>query len=449
MADFLTNFRKGNPEMSDVSDDKILANKERIMDQIYREEFSEMPREKFNAMFDPPSSGSDDDRSGNITSGKEIPEKGVVPNQPTGASTSENNTGTGAQKVRRGLLKGIESDATELGRKIGQNQENMGTYAQDFGRGLAAGVTMGWNDEAYGALKALLAEGKELVGGEESDFTKTYEGGRDEVRSGLKESYDRSPMLTGIGEATGIVGTSFVPGGLAARGASLAGKGLVGVGGGVISGGTYGAGVSEEDTARGLLEDAAIGAAIGGAAGPVLGASGKVAGAVIDKAGTMGSKFADRAATLAEIPSRSLKFGGAVVDEMSLGITKTVDRGAKAAMKEKGPIRNSLYQMGSDMGGSGGMITGLTGGMLTGGAGAVALPAAAGGAKMARMWRKIGGLSDDPMAVMQKAQGTKFEVPVREALGKGKEAVAATMYILMNDPEFRATVGIDLSEENK
>jgi len=384
-----------------------------------------------------------------VTSGADLPETSLIPSPVPGAATHENMTGNGQQKVKKGLAKSLESDAYELGRKIKQDQENMGTYAQDFGRGAGSGAMMGWNDEAYGHLLALVAKGSELLGGQEVDYNEAYEFGRDAIRRNLEESKERSPYITGGGEVAGMVGSALIPGGLAAKGAGLLGKAgaaaarPVGLGStmarGAGTGAAYGGGTSEASpletsSERGqFLQDVGLGAAVGAAVPAGLKATG---------IGTQAAGLATRAPTVVSKVMGNLTNKATQAVPIAGGIMKSVEKGLKDA-GEKSWWAQRLADAYSDVGGPGGLATGIgtTGAVLP-------LTSMISGA-VGRGGQTIGKYISNPHKMLEQVAGSKFERGAQLAAARGKEALNAFIYTQMNNPEFRELMGVDLSKLNE
>ena len=128
-----------------------------------------------------------------------------------------------------------------------------------LGRGALQGVSAGFSDEITGALESLFSN-------------KSYTQARDEARAANAAAKEAHPYAYGGGEIAGGVGTSFVPGLGAAKGASVLSHALAAGRAGAL----YGLGASNADLTKhdfqgaakdaitSALEGAAIGGAIGG-----------------------------------------------------------------------------------------------------------------------------------------------------------------------------------------
>jgi hypothetical protein len=136
-------------------------------------------------------------------------------------------------------------------------------------RGAAQGATMGYADEAAGAIKALRAPFSDKT------LEELYQEGRDESRAKYKAAEEANPSTYLAGEIGGGLATSVMPAGMALRGAKALttagklkniGKGM-GVGAGI--GGVSGAGYSEGETAGDIASDASTSALAGAVLAPV------------------------------------------------------------------------------------------------------------------------------------------------------------------------------------
>jgi hypothetical protein len=151
-------------------------------------------------------------------------------------------------------------------------------------RGAGQGLTLGFADEITGALEAV---GGSLKKGSFDKFTDLYRQSRDEARQLNREAQEANPMSYFAGEIGGSVASSFVPGGVVAKGLGLAantarGASIArGIGNAALMGGVSSLGASESTTIGGDLYEAGKGALIGGA---VAGAVGKVVKGSANKA---------------------------------------------------------------------------------------------------------------------------------------------------------------------
>lgn len=130
--------------------------------------------------------------------------------------------------------------------------------AESFVRGGAQGASMGFADEATGAL-GVVKNLKNIAFG--SDTVKdTYKKERDESRAAYKAAEAANPYSYLVGQVGGAGASSFVPvTGLA----SLAAKGAL-----------SGAGYSSAEDSVGVAKDSAIGGVLGGVAGAMAGTVG-------------------------------------------------------------------------------------------------------------------------------------------------------------------------------
>jgi len=118
---------------------------------------------------------------------------------------------------------------------------------QDFGFGVAQGVTFNLADEAYGAAKSLIED-------------IPYAEARDEARRSWMKARERSPVASLGGEIVGSVASpaSKILG---------AGKGLKGIARGAAEGAAQSYGATDRESALGQTGDVILGSAIGGATG--------------------------------------------------------------------------------------------------------------------------------------------------------------------------------------
>ncbi len=126
-------------------------------------------------------------------------------------------------------------------------------------RGIKQGVTLGFGDEATGALESLFTD-------------KTYEQARDEARANDAAARKAHPWGFGIGEAIGgmAVPGLGVGGGLV-KGAGLAAAAARGAIAGGVQGAVSGLGNSEASTVGGAVGDATKGGIMGAGLGAILG----------------------------------------------------------------------------------------------------------------------------------------------------------------------------------
>lgn len=176
-----------------------------------------------------------------------------------------------------------------------------------FMRGLGDGLTIGFGDELMGAGAGISA----LLQGR--DYLPAYQRQVALSRANLAEAQEDRPWATGGGELVGIIGSTFVPGGMIARGAratTLGGRlgraALAGSAFGALSG--VGEGVTPEERLRGGATGAALGAVLGGGM-QALGEGGGRLGSMAWRAlglpqggGTAGVVAADLARTASQNP---------------------------------------------------------------------------------------------------------------------------------------------------
>lgn len=157
---------------------------------------------------------------------------------------------------------------------------------EDLTKAIGKGASFGFSDELAGAanvgvdtLAGLANKINPNWGYEDTnDIKGSYLEGRDAARRDAEMSAARSPIANTVGEIGGAVATGVATGGGALKALSpLAklGSAAPAIGVGTVEGGLFGAGQSEAETVKGLAEDTAKGAALGGAtAGLLQGAGG-------------------------------------------------------------------------------------------------------------------------------------------------------------------------------
>jgi len=150
------------------------------------------------------------------------------------------------------------------------------TQTESLRRGGIQGATLGFRDEATGALSALggslvdsLRRGPgELTGEDMVRLVTRYQNARDSSRAADDTARGANPGTYFAGE---MAGGAAIPAGAAASGASLAAKVLRGAGAGGLAGALQGLGTSRDDPSGDAITGGLIGGAIGGSI-PVVGA---------------------------------------------------------------------------------------------------------------------------------------------------------------------------------
>lgn len=136
------------------------------------------------------------------------------------------------------------------------------SYLESGARGVADTLSLGFADEATGALESLFTD-------------KPYEQARDESRANYEAAQKANPLTYGAGQLGGAVGTAFIPGLGVANSAKLA----TAVGKSALTGGLAGLGTSTADLTEGdfagAAKDTASGAALGAAIPVALHGAGK------------------------------------------------------------------------------------------------------------------------------------------------------------------------------
>jgi len=148
---------------------------------------------------------------------------------------------------------------------------------------IANGVTLGFGDEAAGAIGGAL----DWMGFGPEGSKGTFQGGYDRVtgnvRNAVKDYQTRHPVAATVAEVAGSLPTMMlVPGGTAMKGLSLAGKVARGAASGAAVGGLQGFG-NAEGGVQNRLEGAAEGAGTGAVVGAALPAVGRGVARVVGK----------------------------------------------------------------------------------------------------------------------------------------------------------------------
>ncbi len=213
--------------------------------------------------------------------------------------------------------------------------------------GAEQGATLGFSDEIRGALGAA----KDVAMDDRyklNDLVARYQVNRDQARAMLEKSKRDNPLSYTTGEVGGSTALSFVPGlGVAAKGASLAGRALAAAGTGAALGAASGLGQSNADLTKGnfqgALNDTQSGAITGGIAGGVLTPLGETVGSgiknFIDPEHLRGIA-ADRAvkATTGQNISALRKLAGATSSGQDFGRTEESIRKAGRDIIDSGVI---------------------------------------------------------------------------------------------------------------
>jgi hypothetical protein len=201
-------------------------------------------------------------------------------------------------------------------------------HLEALARGATSGATLGFADEAAGALGAL----GDLVTGNAGfkELPNSYRDYRDAFRKGNDDAKAAHPSTYLTGELGGGVATLAIPGVNAAKGASLAAK----IGTAAKVGAVAGLGNSDADLTRGdvgrAAADTGIGAGVGAATGALgeylAGKADKVPGAIRGKAESLAETATGATAKQAE------KFTpGAGRELLDRGIVKFGDTPGKIA----------------------------------------------------------------------------------------------------------------------
>ena len=142
----------------------------------------------------------------------------------------------------------------------------------DAATGVGQGITLGFGDEIMAGMAAPFRAGYNKLTGGEFDLGSAYDTELEGLRGRLKQSKERSPIASTVGEITGAMAL----GGAGAAGAApvkatypaMMGRGAAT---GAAYGGAYGFGTGEgtEDRLGGAAKGATVGAVTGGALGAV------------------------------------------------------------------------------------------------------------------------------------------------------------------------------------
>lgn len=146
--------------------------------------------------------------------------------------------------------------------KLRSSQSPNISKGESFARGAGQGATLGFQDEASAALTKGLIKLNNLFSDGKIDEP-TYAQLRDEFRSENQKAKEANPGSYFGGELTGGLSTLAIPGVAPVKGATVAKA----AGQAAAQGGISSLGHSEEETAKGLAKDTAIGATLGGAIG--------------------------------------------------------------------------------------------------------------------------------------------------------------------------------------
>lgn len=116
--------------------------------------------------------------------------------------------------------------------------------------GLVQGATLGWADEARGAVRSAMGEG-------------SYQAERDRARAQVSRAREQAPAAYALGEVAGTAPLAAIPGAGGGAGSRIATQAAIGAGLGTASG----AGFSEGETTDEVIRDAVVGGAMGGTLG--------------------------------------------------------------------------------------------------------------------------------------------------------------------------------------
>lgn len=171
----------------------------------------------------------------------------------------------------------------------------MGGAARAAGYGMGQGVTLGFADEINAGIGAVGEKVLDAVHGNpySKPIDDIYREERTSERNRFAKAKEENPAMFMGGEIIGSLAIP-VPGGPAAKGATLGAKALRGAAQGAAMGGAMAAGASKADLTEGemagLAEDVGEGAAFGGAFGGALPVVAEGVSKFADKAGNLGRK---------------------------------------------------------------------------------------------------------------------------------------------------------------
>lgn len=170
-----------------------------------------------------------------------------------------------------------KNENTKEDENLSPTMENL----HDTAAGIGQGATLGFGDEALGALQAT----GEKIKGNKADWTELYRQHQKENQADWEKMKNRSPWATGLGE---LAGGFLLPGGAITAAEGAAGKLGVAAGLGALSGiGNSKGSLENADQAKQLAEDTGIGGTLGTAVGAAAPYIGKGAGALKNKINEM------------------------------------------------------------------------------------------------------------------------------------------------------------------
>ena len=276
------------------------------------------------------------------------------------------------------------------------------------GRGLVQGASMGFADEATGALEAAV----DWIQNDPGSFVENYKKHRDESRQAYETAEQANPKSYMAGQFGGAVGTALIPG---MGGASLGKLAL--------QGGMQGLGSSEADLTEGDVGGAALDTAIGTGIGLAGGAAAKQIAGMAGKAAPAVKNLAEEAATNPTLT----KIGNATD---VIGHTKGVaNKLANIAMKM--PEMPELAKKAIDFGG------GVVGRKL---AYSNPLTGTAQGISDAAKATQLAGKGVAESLENMIPRMGKYSSVLQQALARGSDSLASTHFVLQQtDPEYSKT----------
>lgn len=332
-----------------------------------------------------------------------------------------------------GIYAGKYNPLGPVANVIESGADQVGMMLDSAGRGIANAATMGFADEFAGSADAVV-------------------GRADSVGEGINNQraidQQRAKEYPGSTLAGELVGALALPAAGMKAGVGLTQNAARAGTAGAINGGLSGIGNTEDKTNLGdLAHNVGMGAALGGSLGAG-GSLASLAGRGVAKAGDMyGDVVNDIAQNISPVMSRT-------AEPINEAITRGLDKLPFGSQTAK-----NVYD---GLGGSAGI--GVRSGAVASGYGGTPVAAEMAARLGGRMVDKVGqqmskpavssvvgnqageNISKDPGAealrnpksVLERTTGTKYEYPLLEAAGRGRDSLIAQVHILsQSDPEFR------------
>lgn len=346
----------------------------------------------------------------------------------------------------------LKTTTQNVERTWGDTASDAWGYAKDAGmmadsamRGAANALTFGWADEM--AAGAGAATG---IGGDFGD----YSGNVQDQRAEDTERWEKYPVSTGVGT---VAGALAVPGGALKSGAGLGANalraGVSGAGAGALGG--AGAAESIEDIPQAVRDGAMMGALTGGVGGAGANLLGRAASGVGNMAGNRINDLASSRFGSSILGRTGESFDGSVGNAINKleGFSPRLADMADSAYDSIGGGKGAAARaglMGADLAGLGGAGTSAVaseaalklGGGAAQGLGNLAMNNAARVGNIAGQQAGFDPAAEamrNPQSILERTAGTKYEYPLMEAAGRGRDALIAQVHVLsQTDPNFRS-----------